>query len=544
LSSVTGCSGRANSVLRCGSALPEKDKFLMMRIRLTCVPILWALTTSASLAAQARPVEAPRALEAQAIPAQGPEASAEAPNDAEHWGREVLRIGQDYTLMPGDVTGQVVVVAGNGTIEGRVDRDVVVVLGRARLSSTASINGSLIVLGGGSARIESGARVGRDLVVVGGRLDAPAQFTTGGQQIVIGPAIGGTLEGIVPWISRGLLWGRPIVPDLPWVWRMVGIFFIVYLILSLVFHQPVRASADTLAERPLSSLVIGLLVLLLAAPVCLLLAVSIIGIAVVPFVLCAIVLAWILGKVGVAQWIGMRIVHQESRDSRLQSVRSFAIGFVMISLAYMVPLLGLIAWTTVGVFGLGGATLAFIAGYRRENPAPAPRGRAVALAPPSAPYREEAALPSDRPVELGFNPSEASSVTAVAADAAAFPHAAFRDRLAAFVLDVILVAIAQHLLDLTRRDSAIFLLLLAYHIGFWTWKSTTVGGIICQLRVVRVDGKPLGFADALVRGLSSIFSLAVVGLGALWILKDSERQAWHDKIAGTYVVKVPRNWPL
>jgi uncharacterized RDD family membrane protein YckC len=36
----------------------------------------------------------------------------------------------------------------------------------------------------------------------------------------------------------------------------------------------------------------------------------------------------------------------------------------------------------------------------------------------------------------------------------------------------------------------------------------------------------------------------VLGLGCLWILKDPERQAWHDKIAGTYVVKVPRNWPL
>jgi uncharacterized RDD family membrane protein YckC len=47
-----------------------------------------------------------------------------------------------------------------------------------------------------------------------------------------------------------------------------------------------------------------------------------------------------------------------------------------------------------------------------------------------------------------------------------------------------------------------------------------------------------------VRGLASIFSLAVLGIGALWILKDPERQAWHDKIAGTYVVTVPRNWPL
>ena len=114
------------------------------------------------------------------------------------------------------------------------------------------------------------------------------------------------------------------------------------------------------------------------------------------------------------------------------------------------------------------------------------------------------------------------------------------------MLDVILVQIAYRVLDdFARLDGeAFFILLLGYHIGFWTWKATTVGGIICQLRVVRVDGAPLMFADALVRGLSSIFSLVVAGLGCLWILKDPDRQAWHDKIAGTYVVKVPKNWPL
>jgi uncharacterized RDD family membrane protein YckC len=133
------------------------------------------------------------------------------------------------------------------------------------------------------------------------------------------------------------------------------------------------------------------------------------------------------------------------------------------------------------------------------------------------------------------------------ADLLTLPHAPFPDRLAAFVLDVILVSIAVQIVAWGNDDDsarAFFLALLAYHIGFWTWKGTTVGGIICQLRVVRVDGTPLRFVDALVRGLSAIFSLAVFGLGALWILKDPERQAWHDRIAGTYVVKVPRNWPI
>jgi uncharacterized RDD family membrane protein YckC len=86
--------------------------------------------------------------------------------------------------------------------------------------------------------------------------------------------------------------------------------------------------------------------------------------------------------------------------------------------------------------------------------------------------------------------------------------------------------------------------LVAYHVGFWTWKATTVGGIICQLRVARVDGAPLRFVDSLVRGLVGIFSLAIFGLGALWILRDEYRQAWHDKVAGTVVVRVPREYPL
>ena len=93
-------------------------------------------------------------------------------------------------------------------------------------------------------------------------------------------------------------------------------------------------------------------------------------------------------------------------------------------------------------------------------------------------------------------------------------------------------------------DDAFFVLLVAYHIAFVAWRGTTVGGIICQLRVVKVDGTPIRFVDPLVRGLSAIFSTVVVGLGFFWIVRDPERQAWHDRIAGTYVVRVPRNYPI
>jgi uncharacterized RDD family membrane protein YckC len=36
----------------------------------------------------------------------------------------------------------------------------------------------------------------------------------------------------------------------------------------------------------------------------------------------------------------------------------------------------------------------------------------------------------------------------------------------------------------------------------------------------------------------------VAGLGFFWIAFDHERQAWHDKIAGTVVVRVPKTVPL
>jgi uncharacterized RDD family membrane protein YckC len=89
-----------------------------------------------------------------------------------------------------------------------------------------------------------------------------------------------------------------------------------------------------------------------------------------------------------------------------------------------------------------------------------------------------------------------------------------------------------------------FLLALAYFAGLWTWRGTTVGGIVVNLKVVRADGQPMNLAAALVRALAAAFSVIVFFLGFLWILWDKERQGWHDKIAGTAVVRLPRGVPL
>ena len=77
------------------------------------------------------------------------------------------------------------------------------------------------------------------------------------------------------------------------------------------------------------------------------------------------------------------------------------------------------------------------------------------------------------------------------AELAQFPRAAFLDRAAAFVIDVVLVLFVVNLLDASfryREDEIMFPMLLAYFIGFWVWKGTTIGGIVTNLRVVKING--------------------------------------------------------
>ncbi len=469
----------------------------------------------------------------------------------------IVRVGQDYTLGAGEEVRDINVFAGTVTIDGHVDGDVIVTAGTLNVSSTAVIDGSIVAIGT-NTKIAQDAVVRRDLMIIGGALDAPAGFVPNGEHVVVGTTwLGNSVGALVPWLVRGLALGRPIVPDLPWVWGVAGVFFLIAFLLNAVFDRPVRECAAVVGTRPFGAFFVGLLVLLLSVPLIVILAATVVGIVVIPFVIAAAVVAWMLGRVGVARAIGASVWHQHDPESRLLSLRSFLIGSAVVCITYMVPLLGFITWAMVGTFGLGAATLTCIAAMRREFPpkvAVSPMAPAAPAPPPmssdSHPYASlslEPATVADAPHaehETPAPPNAPADARAAATNLLLFPRATFLDRVAAFALDCVLLAIANTMLDFARHDGMFLLVLFAYHVAFWTWKGTTLGGIICNVRVVSANGGELRFVDALVRGLSSLFSIAVLGIGCLWMLNDPERQMWHDKIAGTVVVRVPRGWPL
>jgi len=109
----------------------------------------------------------------------------------------------------------------------------------------------------------------------------------------------------------------------------------------------------------------------------------------------------------------------------------------------------------------------------------------------------------------------------------------------ALLIDIVLIGFALNLIG-HDGHSSMLLLLAAYGAIMWKLRGTTVGGIICHLRVVRIDGQPLNWETAILRALGCFLSLVAAGLGFFWIAFDRERQGWHDKIAGTVVVVVPK----
>jgi uncharacterized RDD family membrane protein YckC len=78
----------------------------------------------------------------------------------------------------------------------------------------------------------------------------------------------------------------------------------------------------------------------------------------------------------------------------------------------------------------------------------------------------------------------------------------------------------------------------------WKLRGATIGGIVFDLQVVRQDGQPIDWVTAIVRALSCFLSLAPAGLGFIWIAFDGDKQAWHDKIAGTVVVRTSKRVSL
>jgi uncharacterized RDD family membrane protein YckC len=83
-----------------------------------------------------------------------------------------------------------------------------------------------------------------------------------------------------------------------------------------------------------------------------------------------------------------------------------------------------------------------------------------------------------------------------------------------------------------------FVAIPCYFILFWIWYQATPGKMALGMRIVDAKtGRPASTGQLVGRYFAYILSSLPLCAGFLWVAFDERKQGWHDKLAGTVVVK-------
>lgn len=435
--------------------------------------------------------------------------------------KDIVSFGKNVSIQPGETVSEVVVFGGSADVQGKVEGSVVVLGGSASVNS--AIDEDVVAIG--SLRLGPGADVKGDAVSIGGTLDADPQAKVGGDRTSI--SLGGVMgdsqwsekfSGLGQWVSQGLFWLRPFPPRVAWLWAAAALSLTAYLLLALLLPKPVALCVEVLETRPASAFLAGALGLSLLGPSAVLFLMTVLGIPMIPLIFLLAAAGFLVGRAAVSLCAGRQIARQTGLKVLEQAPGAVISGTIIIDLLYMVPGVGLAAWSAVSAAAFGAALLALFDALSREA------------------GEHTTVLPAQKSAG-----AEASALRPPAQADLDLPRAGFWLRMGATILDALIFIVAAALSQIIYLGLAGWAI---YQVGMWTWKQTTIGGIIMGIKGVRVDGAPMDFSVALVRHLSSYLSAMALFIGFFWAGWDPEKQSWHDKIAGTLVVKVPKNQPL
>lgn len=475
----------------------------------------------------------------------------------------VVTFAGDAALPAGESTGAVVAILGSASSDGEVSESVVSLLGSTRVTgrvgeSAIAVLGNVYVDGVvdeqvvaimGDVELGPNARVGDDVVVIGGALRRDPGAVIEGQVQNVGSGIDlGDFGWLKAWLENCVFYLRPLAfaPDLGWAWSIAIAFLAFYIGLALLFRSSTERCIATLETAPGKSLLAALLGMLLTPLAFLLLVITVVGIAAIPFLATALFVVGLFGKMVILAWLGRRATKYFGDSPLNHPAVAVALGGAVVLGIYVVPVLGLVAYKVLGVLGLGVVLYTLLLAWQAAHPPVAAQtaspDRGNSGADSSAATGTTTDLDFEGPAAgTGTTPPAAMTGTATP-ESTSLPRAGFWIRMGALLIDAVLLAIILSIID--GPGPSILLVLAAYGAVMWKLKSTTIGGSIMGLKVVRLDGRAIDWSTAIVRALGCFLSLVVGFLGFIWVVFDRQQQSWHDKIAGTTVVRVPKGVSL
>jgi uncharacterized RDD family membrane protein YckC len=536
-------------------------------------------TPAAEAPAPAVPATTPPPATAPELAAVAPVAAPEAKKDGEESPRRTRRsrsprsdkdrvsvMGETHVEAGEVIQGAVVGVMSDVKIDGEVTGDAVAVMGDNRINGSVAGNAVAVL---GDIFLGPKSKVGGHIVCVGGTVHRGPGAEVGGT--IVKKSVGGNKKfgpGFDQWWSDSVKPGRLLgfTPGFKWSWVITFFLTAFYVVLALVFPGGVRRTGDMLVRRPIAVIMAGMLSIIALPVLFILLLVTVIGIPVALLVLpLGVVLAVLFGKAALYGRVGRGLT-----ADKFHPALAVLTGAVLFLLLYLVPIAGLMLSLVTSFLGFGCAITALSNTDKTSAPpAPPPAPTPVPpVAPPPAPMpmpmaAEVTAPPMSLgappgtpagappafatgpagvppPVETtgavpaaGFAPPPAPAATSIPVAAAAMPRAGFWIRLAALFIDGVIIGACFG----PWIGPGVLPVLALYGALMWKFRGTTVGGIVCGLQVVRLVDRPIDWPTAVVRSLACFLSLAVAGLGFVWVVFDDEKQSWHDKIAGTTVVR-------
>ncbi len=127
---------------------------------------------------------------------------------------------------------------------------------------------------------------------------------------------------------------------------------------------------------------------------------------------------------------------------------------------------------------------------------------------------------------------------------AALEYAGFWIRLGAGVIDLLLLGLVVGAIVCVYPVIVVWapsglIISFIYWLGFWSWRGQTPGKMVVGIKIIRTDGSQVTWQHALIRCFGYIVLAISLFIGFIWVAFDARKQGFHDKVADTYVVKLP-----
>jgi len=247
----------------------------------------------------------------------------------------IFKAGQDVTIADGQDAGNVIAIGGQITVNGLVEQNVVAIAGSVVLTNKAVVRGNVIVVGGVVAR-GSGSLVYGDVTEINSS----------------------TLSEAITSAMRGELEGWSLILNIISL-CFFAIILITTLIMTLLIPRSLALIANAIESNKLKSLLWGILATLMIVPFFMLLAISIIGIVLIPLAFTVLLIAAIVGFIAFGVLLGNFIITRIFRGYKKSLVKEALVGVSLLWLLGWIPLyIGMLIKTLAITFGLGGVVIA------------------------------------------------------------------------------------------------------------------------------------------------------------------------------------------